>query len=480
MQDTTNNDNTNDEKPFLDGDQKVSGISSQPEQSNIEPVDENSNEQKDLPTEISFSKKNGETLEQMTHAFNVSKTQADTSKDVEWKVDPSLAITDKYCMITSYAFFLIKVLVFVVPSTLFAFPIILAAWVYGCCLKSPTERVERTCGFWIFWVLLLPFSLPFIIISSIAFCFDCFFYSIFSVPWYLVRCCIGDNTELKHSYACIRRYRNGPSIFCHLTDILVVMIGQTLRQGLIECTGKLAFMIILVPWIKYYINTNPWLYRLDERFVQQISTSMNDMDVPKVANACRLILSQAKQADCIRDDQDGWKFAPHYPYPPNGRNYALGVQAAGKSVTGMFLIVHTTHALEINKSEKLDPKYFVFSNTVAMPIYRVMLWYNNPYHFFTGYVEASVSNGGSYQSDKIHGGEHPMWLLTSRSPMLSSRKSKFGVGWIDNFFDYWLPFFVFEIRKIVGGVEYACTHYEKVVSKDGVSPPAGIATVETK
>ena len=28
---------------------------------------------------------------------------------------------------------------------------------------------------------------------------------------------------------------------------------------------------------------------------------------------------------------------------------------------------------------------------VQVPVYRVMLWYNNPYHFFTGFVEASIS-----------------------------------------------------------------------------------------
>jgi len=465
--------NSQDYKAFLEGDQKVNGISPASLQGNIEPVDDNINEQKE-PKEISYSKANGETLRQMTHAHNVFANQECTSKDQKWEVDPSLAITDKYCMVTSYIFFLIKVLVFVIPSVLFAIPIILAAWAYGCFLQSPTERVQRTCGFYTFWIVMLPFTLPFIVLATVAYIFDSIFYVLFSVPWFLVRCCIEDNIELIHSYACIRRYRNGPSIWCHLQDMLVVLIGQILRQGPCECIGKLAFMIILVPWIKYYINTNPWLYSLDERFVQQITTSMKDMEVLKVANACRQIISRAKQNEIVRDDQDGWKFAPHYPYPPSGRNWALGVQAAGNSITGMFLIVHTTHALEIKSLEKVDPNYFVLSNTVESPIYRVMLWYNNPYHFFTGYVEASVSTGGNYQQNKINGGEHPMWLLTSRSPMLTKRKSKFGVGWIDNFFDFWLPFFVFEIRKIVKGVEYACNHYEKVISKDGVSPPAGM------
>ena len=32
-----------------------------------------------------------------------------------------------------------------------------------------------------------------------------------------------------------------------------------------------------MPWLKYFWNVNPWIYDLDERYVQQISTSMKDM-----------------------------------------------------------------------------------------------------------------------------------------------------------------------------------------------------------
>lgn len=422
-------------------------------------------------TELSSSKKNGETIAQMKHALRVHTNQKCTDKDVCWKSDPTLASTDKYCMITSYIFFGLKIIVFVCPLLLLALPITLMAKGYGMFLAMPTERVNRSCCFWICWAILLPFALPFIIIAVIAFYFDCIFYYIFSVPWYISRICVGNTPKMKDDYDCLKPYRNGPSIFCHLPDLFVVMVGQTLRQGVIETTGKLAFMIILVPWIKYYINTNPWLYHLDERFVQQISTSMIDMELSKVADECRTIISQAKQLDHVQDDQDQWSFAPHYPYPPPHRNWALGFQAAGSSATGMFLIVHTTHALKMNKIEKRDPNYFVLSNSVELPIYRVMLWYNNPYHFFTGYVEASVSTGGEHQKIKKNGGEHPMWLVTSRSPMLTSRTSKFGVGWIDHFFDYWLPFFVFEIRKLVRGEEDAKIFYQEVVSADGISPP---------
>jgi hypothetical protein len=35
----------------------------------------------------------------------------------------------------------------------------------------------------------------------------------------------------------------------------------------------------------------------------------------------------------------------------------------------------------------------VASNSCQLPIYRVILWYNNPYHFLTAWVEASISTG---------------------------------------------------------------------------------------
>jgi len=427
---------------------------------------------------INYTKQDGETYCQMRHALNLSGTQPDTSKDVDWEVIPSESMTDKYCMVTTYIFFGLKTLLFVIPLVLFAFPITLAAWFYGLLLPEKCDRVSRSCGFYTFFIFLLPFTMPFITTAIIGYFFDSVFYFMFSLPWYLFRRCRGVNTGLFDGYAYINRYRGGPSIFRYLPDVFVALVGQTLRQGIIESSGKLAFMVILLPWIKYYVNTNPWLYSLDERFIQQITTSMNDMEVPQVTQACRQLISQCKQASNIRSDEDHWTFCPHYPYPPDGRNWCIGIQAGGKSISGMFLLVHTTHALKLNESEMRDPNYTVLSNTVVQPIYRVMLWYNNPYHFFTGYVEANVSTGGKYQPDKIHGGEHPMWLLTSRSPLLHDRAATFGMGWVDQFFDWWLPCFVYEIRKLVVGKEYAREHFEKVKSEDGISRPLGICPEE--
>ena len=45
---------------------------------------------------------------------------------------------------------------------------------------------------------------------------------------------------------------------------------------------------------------------------------------------------------------------------------------------------------------------------------QVTLWHNNPFHSCTGWVEFNI------QEDKVDGThryEHPMWLVSSRSPI---------------------------------------------------------------
>jgi len=58
--------------------------------------------------------------------------------------------------------------------------------------------------------------------------------------------------------------------------------------------------------------------------------------------------------------------------------------------------------------------------------------------------------------------------------MLSKRDGSVGgvgVGFIDAFFDWWLPEFLHGARKINFGKEYADRYREEVVSKQGVSRP---------
>jgi hypothetical protein len=313
-------------------------------------------------------------------------------------------------------------------------------------------------------------SLPIILFVVISYLFDCGFYYLFSVLHCFLHC---HWAQYRASKRAIEPYRNGPSLISCVKDIFVTVVGQGHRQGIFEMTWLLVNMRLIVPTLKYFVNCNPFIYELDERFVQQISTSMGDMPVKDVSETIRKVISQAKQ-DTREEAQriDTWNFVPYYPYPPPHKFWSIGMQVASY----FSLLVHTTHADVVEEETKSS--MFILSNTVERPIYRVMLWYNNPFHFLTGYVEASVSTGGASQADKKYGGEHPMWLVSSNSKALNHRSQGWsGPGYIESFFDRWLPTFVDEVRLRSRGEAIAKDMHEEVVSKDGISRPAGKKSV---
>jgi len=408
---------------------------------------------------------NGETEAQMLHAKKLKEEgPKDTSVDQEWEIDESLASVDKYVLITSAIWIIPKVLLFAVPLFLAMLPYYTLARLYAKTLPEPTDYVRRsTSGF----IIVMEFFgrvllLPAYYLRSACLLLDYAMYYIFSVPFCLIRYRGFDNYY--KSQKVIDPYRHGPAT--RVSDLMVASLGQTTRNGAIYCAYCYAGTCLLLPWIKYYINANPFIYPLEERFVQQISTSLKDCGLHKVVDTSRVIISRSRQEEHLADVEHMWDFIPHYPYPPPGRRWANGLQHVGKY---FHLWVHTTHAIgEANGSTE----QFILSNSVAMPVYRVMLWYSNPYHFFSGFVEASISTGEPSQPDKMYGGEHPMWLITSRSPLLSSRDSSTGVGMIDAFFDYWLPDFVDCVRGLILGPEVAQKMHQEVISKDGASRPA--------
>lgn len=413
----------------------------------------------------------GETARALKHAHEVKERGDDTSVDQEWQVDSSLCINDFYVVITSGIWILFKTVVLVIPLLILAFPPVLLARLYAGCTKTPSEKVTGRCRV-VFSVGLL--SVPLIILMVLSLILDFVAYYVISVPFFVVRCvCCPCRVKLWSSYSALAPYRGGPYVLWFIPDIFVALVGQSVRQGIVESCGKLAFMSIYMPTVKWTICANPLVYNLEERFVQQISTSLQDMSTDDVAATARRLISRVKQEKHVRRNLDMWNFVPHYPYPPPSREWALGLQAGGTSFYGTFLVTHTTHFPHDYDRKISTDALFVLSNSADLPLYRVMLWYNNPFHFFTGWVEASISNGQLSQTDKYHGGEHPMWLVTARSPMLSRRTSYFGPGMIDRFFDYWLPYFAFELRRLVRGEKAAIELEEQVISKDGISRPAG-------
>jgi len=469
---------------------------------------------------------NGETKEMLEHVKTKWKEQNyDTSKDAPWcsdekgepmaEGDPSLRWKDICVWVWTVLWLAPKLLAFFIPMYLLSLLPIFVTYVYTSSQDAGLDKLERNGTYWFVLVFAYSLYVPVIVLAGVSLFLDYMMYYLFGFFFTLFTCRWG---AMWRSHRAIDPYRNGPSIFWKATDIFCCIAGQSMRHGCVGTVYNLTVMWTLIPWLKYFWNCNPWVYDLDERYIQQISTSMadlGDVDMGGVDNICdtaRRIISRAKQYWFLRVTQDFWHFVPHYPYPPKGRRWAVGMQCGGSATTPVCftLLVHTTHA---NSDHGGSSEQFLLSNSVhpgGKPVYRVMLWYNNPYHFLTGFVEASISNGGHSQPVKFNGGEHPMWLVTNKSPLMTGRESLTGSGMIDAFFDEWLPLFVHECRRqgffhakhnelamaqwnedkfvsIKGteeyakmlkeankkGKEYADALYEEVGSVDGVSAGSG-------
>jgi hypothetical protein len=416
---------------------------------------------------------NGETAKQMAHAAQVKATapyMKDTTVDQPWEVQAELAATDRKLLMLSVLYLLPKVLLLYLPMVIIAVPWALLARCYVSFQPTPNEVVRRsTAGFPLYVALSAVLLAPGVPLWAFARLLDRAMYFFFGF-FFLVGT-RGGWERRRRGLAAIAPYTNGPSI--RFSDLCVCAMGQTARNGALEFASAFVVMVLAIPWLKYFVLCNPWAYDLSERFVQQISTSLADCGVAKVHEAARRIISRSHQEPSLRRRMDLWQFCPHYPYPPPGRRWANGLQHANK----LCLIVHTTHAVAEAEG---SVEQFVFSNSCEEPIWRVMLWHNNPYHFLTGFVEASIGNGAPSQLDKRHGGEHPMWLVAAHNPNNSARKGMMalGPGGIDAFFDRWLPVIVDETRSLVRGAAVARQMHQQVVSKEGISRPAAEVGVD--
>ena len=436
-----------------------------------------------LPDDANLNSKviaevNGETKAVMEHARKLQAAGTDTSIDEPWEVDPSLALNDSYVLFTSKLYLYPKLLLLWLPTTLLLLPYAVIARAYGACLPIPTDAVPRGgVGFGVALLLARLAFAPAFIVGALSLGIDYFFYYLFGGLFFLAASCCGSDSSSKvlaryrASQLVLKPYRSGPPIY--FSDVFVCSVGQALRNGAGEHALSFATMLMVMPWLKYYVNANPLIYPLKERFVQQISTSLADVGVGTVHEKAREIISRSRQEGSLAGRLDLWRFCPHYPHPPPCRRWANGMQSANV----VTLLTHSTHAAAEAKGVG-EAQQWLLSTSAERPVWRVMLWYSNPYHFFSGWVEASISHGRPSQEDKVHGGEHPMWLVTSPSPLLSKRDAPTGPGMIDAFFDAWLPTIVDEVRRLAKGPEYAAARHQGVVSKDGLSRPAAAVGAE--
>jgi hypothetical protein len=279
---------------------------------------------------------NGETKAMMDHVQTKWKKSCyDTSVDQPWSVDPTLAWHDWYVKVMTVLWFPFK-LPALFPMLILMVVAVLPAWLYGRSQLAPTDRLRRTPVFWAVFTLSLVLFLPnlFLVLACLA--VDYFIYYVFGL---LFTACTWRWGRCWNAHRVLDPYRHGPSLLLAAPDIFACVVGQSLRHGFLGTSWNVTLMCLVMPWAKYWWNANPWVYDLDERYVQQISTSMKDLAEiytrkrpnPEavdlgICNTARRIISRCRQFAFLRKNEDLWNFAPHYPYPPEHRRWAVGMQ----------------------------------------------------------------------------------------------------------------------------------------------------------
>ena len=386
----------------------------------------------------------------------------DPTVDQAWRID-QWAACDTFVMAVLYCVAYPKCLLVVPILIVLLIPPMAVVWAFQRSVPPEAPAVQRTPGFHAAHAAALVLSLPAILVVCVTLALDFTIMALLGCIWALAAC------RIHRVWGSIRAadpFRGGPWLLWYTADITVALVGHMHRHGFLETVLKVSVMLCYNPWWKYWIGANPWVSDLGIRFITQISTRMDDMATDDVERECRNLITCCKVPAEARAEADAMFFSPHYPSPPPGpRHMALAMQLA----SGCTLLVHTTHLYQVNKG----PPPLTLSRSILRPLYRVMLWHNNPFHILTGWVEASISTGLPSQPDKPQSAEHPMWILCGHNYLSAHRDSPaYGPAYIDHFFDEFLPVFVHYIRSRVRGKEAADQLWQEVVSKDGVSRPA--------
>ncbi len=321
----------------------------------------------------------------------------DTSKDTPWGID-DFSFKDVYVYVTSAIVQIPKILMIPLVSVALLPNLLLSKVLSKTLSKDPIPRNPLYTG------ISVLLSIPLIVITCFSLCYDYFFYYLFSgIYWIFSGCKV---TQYKRSRLVIDQFVHSNVLN---EDIYYTLVSKVHRQGVLECCLKFTSMILFIPFIKYYVIANPFISELGIRFITQSTEPIQNRSPDEVYEHFKSCVSDAKPNNL--KETDLLSFSPHYPYPPENTDTCMGVQ--NSSV--MCLLVNTTHY----KKDDIP-----LSNSYSFPVYKVMLYYNNPFHLYTGHVEANVSD--------TNGIEHPMWLVSGHN--YASAKGRISTQYIDDFF----------------------------------------------
>lgn len=198
----------------------------------------------------------------------------------------------------------------------------------------------------------------------------------------------------------IRPYCNGPPLYRYFSDCVVAVAGMVYRRGLTEFASSFALMFIVNPWIKYWITGNIYTSDLGERFVTQVGGPMEDMTADQMASSVMTYISTAKNRDVDRKYiHNPLLWCPHFPFPPPGkkRKFAVGLE---HSTIACF--VHTRHfqtktSSHVTTCPGTENEPLCLSQSAKVPIYRVILWRNNPVsHMGISFISFSLLSTGNF------------------------------------------------------------------------------------
>ena len=378
----------------------------------------------------------------------------DTSRDDEtWQTD-RFAFVDAYTLLVFGAMCVPKFIVLFFPlHFLLAIPVSILS-INASIQTRCTSRVRHTSGASRVFsipkpVLLLTFilALPSIALIAINLLVDLFAMTLFGLLYATLSGRIFGSV-VKRNFQLLEPFdRRGKTYYSSsssmsaprvIEQLSICVSGMLMRQGFFEFMYSFTNMFLINPWVKYWFSANPWLHTLGVRFVTQIGgpieadTRGHALSLDTVGNRFERSISDSYLSACseVQGAVDEWFFTPHYPqFFPMSNSVSSKDNVHANQSMGMQHAVHTC-ALVHTKLRNFNS----LSRTCALPMYQVMLWRDNPFHLYTGYVEANVST-------ERQGVEHPMWLVCGHNDLASNRNRLFASGWIDQYFHDFIPHF---------------------------------------
>ena len=259
-------------------------------------------------------------------------------------------------------------------------PNFIIAHLYLASFAKPLKMIARTNGYYLFSVFQFLLALPSLVLIFVYW----IYLLLLIVPSTLLFSILTWRiANVSSNWTTLKDMRQSTGFTWN--DILVSLMGAMYRQGLGEFVFYFPAVVVIVPVLKYLFTCNPFLHNLSAKYINQWTVPLGLTDDQAVASAVQSI-SWTAHVEKDRADIDNDRFAAHYPLTPAGRSppSAVGVQFTNSIVN----FTKTSHNISGTGLR---------SHSGKRGIYVVELFFWNPCHMVTGYVEVNVQFEGSIE-----------------------------------------------------------------------------------